>query len=251
MAETVILRAVSSLLRWLVAWSYLGLVALAFLPVMLVLWPSRARRIRAFGVFGRLTGRVMIFFAGGAVAAEVPHHLRKVQPAIFVCNHTSYLDNFVAAWASPPGTVATARRSTIWVPFFGQLYALSGNVLVEREDPRQAVVALRTLTALVQQHGLSAMVWPEGTRSVDGRLQPFRRGFVHLALATRLPVVPIVISGAHHCWPKGSWITQRACVDIQVLSPIDTKAWKVATIEQHVAEVRERFLAALPLEQRS
>jgi lysophosphatidate acyltransferase len=240
----------SSLLRVLVSWSYLGLVAIAFLPVMLVLLPSRRLRICALNVFGRLTGGVMIFFTGATLPPGIGERLRARHPAIFVSNHTSYLDNFLAAWATPVGTLGTAKASTVWVPFFGQLYALSGNVRVKREDRREAVAALRALTELLQRHRLSVMLWPEGTRSPDGRLQPFKRGFVHLALATRLPVVPIVVSRAHRCWPRGAFITRAGEVDVRVLDPIPTTDWTAQTIPQHVADVRARFVAALPGDQR-
>jgi lysophosphatidate acyltransferase len=240
----------SSLLRMLISWSYLGVVAIGFVPVMLLLLPSRRLRICALNVFGRFTGRVMIFFASATLPSGVSKQLRSAHPAIYVSNHTSYLDNFLAAWATPVGTLGTAKSSTVWVPFFGQLYALSGNVRVKREDRRQVVVALRTLTELMQRHRLSVMLWPEGTRSPDGRLQPFKRGFVHLALATRLPIVPIVVSNAHRCWPKGSFVTRSAAVDVQVLEPISTGDWTAQTIPQHLADVWARFVAVLPEDQR-
>lgn len=244
------ITVLSSLVRTLISWTYLGVVAVGFLPVMLLLLPSRRLRIGAFNVFGRLTGRVMIFFAGATLPPGIRAQLRSVHPAIYVSNHASYLDNFLAAWAAPVGTVGTARWSTLWVPFFGQLYALSGNVLIKREDRRHAVGALRTLANLIRRHGMGAMLWPEGTRSADGRLQPFKRGFVHVALATRLPIVPIVVSNSGRCWPKGSFITRPAAVGVRVLDPISTRDWSVRTIDQHAAEVWSRFVAALPEEQR-
>lgn len=240
---------VSSFVRTAISWTYLGLVAFVFAPVLLVLWPWRRLRIRVFNVFGGLTGRVMIAFAGASLTPGIRDRLKAPYPAIYVSNHTSYLDIFLATWAAPVGTVGTAKRETIWVPFFGQIYALSGNVLINREDRREAVAALRDLTSLTA-HGFSVMIWPEGTRSPDGHLQPFKRGFAHLALATRLPIVPIVVSGAHHCWPKGSARTRPASVRIQVLDPIPTTDWNARTLEQHVDTVRARFLAALPPDQR-
>lgn len=239
-----------SFLRGLIGWAYLGVIACGFVPVMIVLLPSRRLRICAFNVFGQWIGRVMLFFSGASIPRGVSARLRSLHPAIYVLNHTSYLDNFLVAWASPVGTIGVAKQATVWVPFFGLLYALSGNVLVRRDDRRQAAAALQTLTALTQRHGFGAMLFPEGTRAIDGRLQPFKRGFAHLALATRLPVVPIVVSHAHRCWPKGSILTRVAAVDVQVLEPIPTTGWTSRNLDQHVAEVWGRFIAALPEEQR-
>lgn len=241
---------VFSLVRLLISWTYLGGMSAAFAVVMLMLIPSRRLRICAFNVFGRLTGRVMAVFAGASLPRGIPPRLAAVHPAIFVSNHTSYLDNFIAAWAIPIGTVGMAQNGTVWVPFFGHLYAMSGNVLVNRRDRRAAASALRMLIDLLQRYRLSAIIWPEGGRAGDGRLQPFKRGFVHVALATRLPVVPVVVSHAHRCWPKGSFFTRFARVNIEVLPPISTQDWSAKTIDRHVAEVWSQFAAALPADQK-
>lgn len=239
-----------SLIRFLVSWTYLGAMFVVFAAVMLMLLPSRRLRICAFNVFGRLTGRVMALFAGASLPGDIPRQLAMVHPAIFVSNHTSYLDNFIAAWAIPVGTVGMAQSGTAWVPFFGHLYAMSGNVLVNRRDRRAAASALRTLNDLLLRHRLSAIMWPEGGRAWDGRLLPFKRGFVHVALATRLPVVPVVVSHAHRCWPKGAFFTRFARVNIEVLPPISTEDWSAKTIDRHVDEVWSKFAAALPPDQK-
>ncbi len=240
----------SSFVRALIAWSYLAVIACAFFPVMLLLLPSRRLRVCAFNAFGHMTGGVMLLVSGALIPRGIRARIQSTHPAIYVLNHTSYLDNFLVSWAVPSGTIGVAKTQTRWVPFFGQLYALSGNVLVNRDDRRQAAVALRTLITLTQRHGFSAMLFPEGVRSADGRLQPFKRGFAHLAIATRLPIVPIVVSQAHRCWPKGSALTRFARVNVQVLDPIPTVDWTAPNIEQHVTEVWRRFSEVLPEEQR-
>lgn len=238
-----------SVLRLAISWSYLGLVTLCFLPVFLLFLPSRALRIRTFNLYGHLIGRVMIFFAGASLPPGITARLRTAHPAIYISNHTSYLDIFFGVWAAPFGTLGTAKKETIYVPFFGQLYALSGHILVNREDRRAAALALRDITDVARRHRFGLLLWPEGTRSPDGRLQPFKRGFAHLALATRLPIVPIVVSGAHRCWPKGAALTFPATVNVQILDPIPTTAWTAARLDDHVAEVWNRFATALPVAQ--
>lgn len=239
-----------SIFRTLISWTYLGVMAAIFAVVMLILAPSRRLRICAFNAFGRVTGRVMVMFAGATLPPGIRQRMQAAHPAIYVSNHTSYLDNFLASWAIPIGTVGMAQSGTVWVPFFGNLYAISGNVLVDRKDKRAAATALRTMIDLLQRHRLSAIIWPEGGRSIDGRLQPFKRGFGHLAIATRLPIVPVVVSNAHRCWSKGSPFTQFARVGVQVLEPISTRDWTAKQLDQHVEEVWAKFAAALPPDQR-
>ena len=244
------LSRIFSIVRTLISWTYMGVVAAVFALIMLLVFPSRRLRICAFNLFGRLTCGVIVSFAGASLPPDIRRRLRAHHPAIFVLNHTSFLDNFLATWAMPIGTVSMARSWTVWVPFFGNLYALSGNVLVDQKDRRAAASALLTLIDLMQRYRLSTAIWPEGGRSADGRLQPFKRGFVHLALATRLPIVPVVVSNAHRCWPKGSAITHFAHVDVQILDPIPTTNWTAKTQDQHSAEVWAKFAAALPADQK-
>src|SRR5690606_15868765 len=78
-----IMAMLSSLLRTLISWTWLGVVALGFVPLMLLLLPSRRLRICAFNVFGRLTGRVMIFFMGATLPSGIRAQLRSAHPAIY------------------------------------------------------------------------------------------------------------------------------------------------------------------------
>ncbi|MBI5768912.1 MAG: 1-acyl-sn-glycerol-3-phosphate acyltransferase [Verrucomicrobia bacterium] len=236
--------------RFLICWLYLGTISACFFPVFLVLWPSRRRRVLASNIYGQCTGRMMIFLSGTTLTPGLRAKLAAHQPAIFVSNHTSYLDIYFGIWVAPTGTLATAKRETALVPFLGQLYALSGNILINRASKRDAAAALHETIDLMQRFGTSVWIWPEGTRSGDGRLLPFKRGFAHVALATRLPIVPVVVSGAHRCWPRGRAYTTPADVRVQVLPPVPTTDWTLEKLDQHVADVEARFIAALPADQR-
>jgi 1-acyl-sn-glycerol-3-phosphate acyltransferase len=237
-------------LRFVICWTYLGLISVCFFPVFVVLFPSRRRRILASNLYGQLTGRVMIFLSGATLPPGLRAQLAATQPAIYVSNHTSYLDIYFGIWVAPTGTLATPKRETALVPFLGQLYALSGNVLINRASKRDAAAALQETIELIRRFHTSVWIWPEGTRSFDGRLLPFKRGFAHVALATRLPIVPIVVSRAHRCWPRGRAYTRPAAVSVQILPPIPTTDWTVEHLDRHVADVHARFAAALPEDQK-
>jgi len=237
-------------IRLLACWAYLVPISACFFPVFLVLLPSRRLRILVSNVYGQMTGRVMLLLSGATIPPGVRRKLGATQPAIFISNHTSYLDIFLGIWAAPTGTLGTGKRETALIPFLGQLYALSGNVLIDRSNTRDAAFALRGIVGLIRRLRFSVWMWPEGTRSSDGRLLPFKRGFAHIALATRLPIVPIVVSNAHRCWPRGRAYTRPAAVDVCILPPVPTTNWAPETLDRHVAELHALFAAHLPDDQK-
>ena len=99
--------------------------------------------------------------------------------------------------------------------------------------------------SFVKEKGLSIWIWPEGTRSLDGKLIPFKKGFVHLALATGLPVVPVIVHGAHKVWPAKTMQFYPGEVKVEVLDPIKTDDWNRETVDKHVEEVRSFMAKAL------
>ena len=150
----------------------------------------------------------------------------------------------------PPGTVGIAKKEIIYYPFYGQIWFLSGHLIIDRSSRENSVGALKKLAAYMHRKRLSVLLWPEGTRSRDGRLQAFKKGFAHIALQTRLPIVPMVITGAHKAWEKGRLGFRPVPITIRFLPAIDTSGWNLETIEQHIADVRQAFIDALPVEQR-
>ena len=98
---------------------------------------------------------------------------------------------------------------------------------------------------VVQDNGLSVWMWPEGTRSRDGRLRPLKKGFVHLAIATGLPVVPVVFHDAHLLWPGGTLRIAPGELRVDVLEPIDTSGWTAKTAGLHALQLQSVFQEAL------
>jgi len=220
-----------------------------FAVLCVLLLPWRSLRIRVCNVFGHLTGRAVLWLAGAEVPAGMRAQMDPTFPAIYVSNHSSPMDIFVGIWLAPLGTVGVAKKEVVWYPFFGQLYAISGHLRLDRQNRASAIEAMRGATEVIRRHGLGVWIWPEGTRSRDGRLLPFKKGFAHLALATRLPIVPVVVTGAHRSWRKGTLAVSSTRIGIRVLPPISTVDWTEERLDEHIASVRQRFLEVLPADQ--
>jgi 1-acyl-sn-glycerol-3-phosphate acyltransferase len=171
--------------------------------------------------------------------------LKNSGPAIYVTNHTSALDIFISMAICPYGGCGVGKKEVVRVPFFGWAYWLSGHLLIDRGNREKSVNSMNKLSKLVNDKKLSIWIWPEGTRSMDGKLIPFKKGFVHLALATGLPIVPVILHGAHKRWPAKTMQFYPGEVRVEVLEPIPTGSWSKGTVDNHVTEVRRVMASAL------
>ena len=225
-------------------------VSVVYLSLSLLLLPWRPLRIRIGNVYGKTVGRSVARILG--VRTRVRHRARLAEsrPAIYVTNHTSALDVFIGMWLCPMGGCGIAKKEIARIPFFGWAYRLSGHLLIDRGDREGAIAALEATAEVVRRNHLSIWIWPEGTRSRDGRLLSFRKGFAHLAIATGLPVVPVILHGAHERLPGRSFRLIPGILEVEVLEPIETRHWKRETVDQHVEQVHEIFRRALRPAQR-
>jgi len=138
----------------------------------------------------------------------------------------------------PYGGCGVGKKEILRIPLFGLAYWLAGHLLIDRGNNTKAVASMKKLSDFVKAKGLSIWIWPEGTRSLNGKLIPFKKGFAHLALATGLPIVPVVAHGAHKVWPAKTMSFYPGEVKIQVLDPIKTNDWSKENLNDHIEKVK-------------
>jgi 1-acyl-sn-glycerol-3-phosphate acyltransferase len=241
----------SSWIRLTLTFLFVGALSILWILAGIVLLPFRVTRIKLCNYYGKIVGSTVArLFLGCKVNIKNQERLDESLPAIYITNHSSAMDVFIGMWICPVGGCGIAKKEIARVPVFGQLYWLSGHLLIDRSKREKAIAAMAEVANLVRTHRLGIWIWPEGTRSKTGRMLPFKKGFVHLALATKLPLVPVVIHNAHKTWPKGSGRIYPGAIDIEVLPPIDTSHWSVETMAEHVKEAESTFIAALGPDQR-
>ena len=236
--------------RFVAGFLLVAVTAMAWMVIALALLPWRALRIRLCNYYGKLVGYSIVRLA---LVTPVVRNRRRLDgsfPAIYVANHTSTLDAFLSIWLCPVGGCGVVKRQIMNIPFFGWLYRLSGHLMIDRERPGRAIEALNDTAELVKRYRLGIWIMPEGTRSLDGRLQPLKTGFVHLAIATGLPVVPVVFHGAHRAWPKKSLRVTRLTLPVDVLPALDTRGWSADTSKEHADQVYRLFAEALGEDQK-
>lgn len=228
---------------------FIGLVVTGGLILLIPLLPWRIRRIQLTNHMGTLLGSGILKISGCPLTIRGRELLHRDRPAIYIGNHTSVYDAFSSIWLSPVGTVGVAKKQIIYYPFYGLAWLLSGHLTLDRGNTDKAKASMRAMGEFVRKNRLHVFMWPEGTRSKSGRLLPFKKGVVHLALQTGLPIVPMVTSGAHKAWGKKTLLLKRTPIHIQFLPAIDTSRWSEATLDTHVEELYQAFLGALPADQ--
>ena len=237
-------------LRFCLGFAIIIVSAVIWIAALVPLAPSRVMRIKACNLYGKIVGRSIVFITGATPEVHDRQRIDAAMPAIYVANHTSNLDAFLSIWLCPYGGCGVVKKEVIRVPFFGWLYVLSGHLRLDRGSRERAVAALRETADFVRAKKLGIWIMPEGTRSRDGRLQPFKTGFVHLAIATGFPIVPLVIHDAHKVWPRKAWTTFHSRkVVVEVLSAIDTSAWREETSKDHAAFVHDEIASKLGADQ--
>lgn len=237
----------SSAIRLFIGFIVVAVGSTVFMVLAIPLLPFRVTRIKLCNYYGKIVGRSVTAIAG---VKPVIHHRERLDgsmPAIYVMNHASTLDAFTGAftgiWMCPVGGCGVFKKEIVRVPFFGQIAYLSGHLLLDRFNKDRAVETLKYTAEFVKKNRLGIWIMPEGTRSRDGRLLPFKKGFVHLAIATGFPVVPVVVHGAHHNWEKGKFLQFRPMtLDVDVLPPIDTSSWREETAGEHAQSVHDLFV---------
>ena len=231
-------------LRFIFGLSLLALCAAPTIFLLTLMLPFRAARVRVVGYLGGLISNLVMWTVRVRVTYVGEDRLAAA-PAIYVANHTSTLDIFLFSASTPSATTVVMKKEMIWVPIVGQIGLLSGSLRIDRKNLKAAKEGLAEIAELVRRHGFSMFVMPEGTRSRDGELQPFKRGFVHLAIATGLPVVPMVFHGAKDCWPRDAVMPKPGNVTVEVLPAIDTSGWRAEEAGAIADDLYRTFAEAL------
>lgn len=168
---------------------------------------------------------------------------------LFVANHTSSADAPAVVGAIPRRVAILLKESLFKWPIAGQAFALAGFIPVNRGDRDSAIASVEKGTASLRR-GQSFLIYPEGTRSPDGRLQTFKKGAVVMAIKAAVPIVPVVCSGAHRVMRKRSLRIHPGEIVVEFLEPIDSSQYSFEERDELNDQVHDAMAAALPADQR-
>lgn len=168
---------------------------------------------------------------------------------LFAANHTSSADAPAVVGAIPRRVAIILKESLYKWPIAGQAFTLARFVPVNRKVRDSAIASVEKATEALRA-GQSFLIYPEGTRSPDGRLQEFKKGAVVMAIKAGVPVVPIVCSGAQRIMEKRSLIIHPGEILVEFLEPIDASKYSLEDRDALNQRVHDAMAAALPPDQR-
>ncbi|WP_034917013.1 MULTISPECIES: 1-acylglycerol-3-phosphate O-acyltransferase [Erwinia] len=201
--------------------------------------PRNPRHVATFGhLFGRLSG---VF--GIDVELRRPPGAEHYPNAIYIANHQNNYDMITAAKIVQPSTVTVGKKSLLWIPFFGLLYWLTGNLLIDRDNRAKAHGTIGQVVDQFKKKRISFWMFPEGTRSRGRGLLPFKTGAFHAAIAAGVPIIPIVVSTTHGKIKLNR--LKNGLVIVEMLPPIAPSEFADRSVRQLATHCRELMTAKL------
>ncbi|HAE79845.1 1-acylglycerol-3-phosphate O-acyltransferase [Morganella morganii] len=189
--------------------------------------------------FGRMYGKLSHVF-GIKMVYRIPEEAKHYGSCVYVGNHQNNYDMITMSNAVQPRTVTVGKRSLIWIPFFGQLYWISGNILIDRGNRSKAHNTITQVADQIKKRNISVWMFPEGTRSRGRGMLPFKTGAFHAAMAAGVPVVPVCVSTTEGRIKLNRW--NNGVVIVEMLPPVDTSKYTREQVRELAEDCRQMMI---------
>ncbi|MGD9488974.1 MAG: lysophospholipid acyltransferase family protein [Calditrichaceae bacterium] len=189
----------------------------------------------------KLWARSILWISGTKLIIEGLENVKSGQPYIFVANHQSNFDVLATVVAIPETVRFIAKKELFRVPLFAQGMKAAGVIKIDRGNSASAKKSIDEAVNIVN-HGVSVIVFPEGTRSKDGKIHAFKKGGFILALNGEIPIMPIVISGSKYVLKKHWFILKPGKIKTRFLKEIPTKNLSYDSRNQLVEQARNQIM---------
>ncbi|UXJ03265.1 1-acylglycerol-3-phosphate O-acyltransferase [Morganella morganii] len=189
--------------------------------------------------FGRMYGKLSHVF-GIKMVYRIPEEAKHYGSCVYVGNHQNNYDMITMSNAVQPRTVTVGKRSLIWIPFFGQLYWISGNILIDRSNRSKAHNTITQVADQIKKRNISVWMFLEGTRSRGRGMLPFKTGAFHAAMAAGVPVVPVCVSTTQGRVKLNRW--NNGVVIVEMLPPVDTSKYTREQVRELAEDCRQMMI---------
>lgn len=189
--------------------------------------------------FGRMYGKLSHVF-GIKMVYRIPEEAKHYGSCVYVGNHQNNYDMITMSNAVQPRTVTVGKRSLIWIPFFGQLYWISGNILIDQGNRSKAHNTITQVADQIKKRNISVWMFLEGTRSRGRGMLPFKTGAFHAAMAAGVPVVPVCVSTTQGRIKLNRW--NNGVVIVEMLPPVDTSKYTREQVRELAEDCRQMMI---------
>ncbi len=193
---------------------------------------------RVYDIAARLWARVVRLSAGIKVDIKGLEHLDTNQSYIFMSNHQSHLDAVAYAPNLPFRIRFFAKKELVNVPIFGQALYMARHIFIDRKNVESAKKSIEKAKGFIKKYKLSVLVFPEGTRSMTGKMGEFKKGGFVLALETGLPIVPLAVRGSYELLPPHTLKIKSGLIHLAVGEPISMAGYTMDTKDALIERVR-------------
>jgi 1-acyl-sn-glycerol-3-phosphate acyltransferase len=224
----------------------------AFIAIHSIIFCVWAIILSFFDKRGRLShfysavpwAKTILWVCGARVKVKGQENVNRHEPRIYLSNHQSYFDIFTLLAHLPADFKFILKQELMRIPLFGFAMKRARYIAIDRGEPRKAVKSINDAVSKMEE-GSSMLIFPEGTRSEDGKLQPFKTGGFRLALKARFDVVPVAITNSRNIVPKGSLKINKGTIAMNIGTPISVKDYSKKDMDRLMARVREAMLSQM------
>lgn len=219
---------------YIAIWVVLATLVLGIVVIILSLFVKSGNPLH---LIARFWGRSILVVSRIKVTVEGLSGIDPQQPYIFMPNHQSNFDIPVLLGHLAVQFRWLAKEELFKIPVFGRAMRKAGYISIDRNDRESAFKSLKKAAEKIR-NGVSVLIFPEGTRSRDGRIQSFKKGGFVMAIDSGVPIVPVIISGTRVIMTKGQWRVNPGQVRMQIHEPIDTSSYTRETKTALMERVR-------------
>lgn len=229
-----------------IGWVVLNVIAAtALLGTFTLLVAPVDRHKRIVGIWAKLWARWILLSAGMKVEVRGREHMTDLDQVLYMGNHTSALDIPLALAYLPGPVVFMAKKELFRVPFFGWALRAMGSIPVDRSNSKRARESVDRAVNELAHRRMSLLLYPEGTRTADGELLPFKRGGFILAIRSGLPIVPVVLHGSFAALRPKTFDLKKGKIILTIGEPIKTVDRSVDDRQQLLEDTFARMDALL------
>jgi 1-acyl-sn-glycerol-3-phosphate acyltransferase len=215
----------------------IAVVVTAFMSSCAILFPLISPGENKVHKIANLWARMLLWLTGTRVDVIGKENVLMEKPQIFMANHQSDFDILIVLAHIPGQFRWIAKKELFKIPIFGKAMRNAGYIEIDRQNHEKALKSLDEAAQKIRE-GKSVVTFPEGTRSRDGKIRPFKQGMFHLAIQAGVPIVPISIIGAHQIMPKRTLKVKPGRIRMVIDRPVEVNGYTLETRGELIEKIR-------------